>query len=139
MPTRTYPAIVDFDPGTGNWTIVFPGFPGVTSVAETIADIPRQAGDALASAVEDMEREGEALPPSIEDGAVAVEYDRADYAGPRIWMIPVETQGRAIRINMSMEEGLLARLDEVARRTGATRSALLARGARMVIGVERGT
>jgi metal-responsive CopG/Arc/MetJ family transcriptional regulator len=48
----------------------------------------------------------------------------------------VETAGRALRVNISLEEGLLARIDDVAKRTGLSRSSLLARGARMLIATE---
>ena len=37
-----------------------------------------------------------------------------------------------------MDDGLVARLDSLAQRQGATRSALLARGARMVLAAESG-
>jgi metal-responsive CopG/Arc/MetJ family transcriptional regulator len=42
----------------------------------------------------------------------------------------------ALRVNISLDEGLLARIDDVSKRTGLSRSALLARGARMVIATE---
>ena len=41
------------------WSILFPDFPGVTSAASDFADVPQQARDALATAVEDMIAEGE--------------------------------------------------------------------------------
>lgn len=40
---------------------------------------------------------------------------------------------KAVRINVTIEEGLLARIDRAAKRKGLTRSALLAEGARRVI------
>ncbi|MBV8612316.1 MAG: type II toxin-antitoxin system HicB family antitoxin, partial [Acetobacteraceae bacterium] len=70
MATKYYLAIADRLPDESSWSITFPDFPGVTSVAEKFAELMRQAKDALASAVEDMERDGEALPPSIEDDAL---------------------------------------------------------------------
>jgi len=50
--------------------------------------------------------------------------------------VPVEAAGRALRVNVSLDGGLLARIDEVSRQTGLGRSALLARGARMLIAIE---
>jgi len=107
----------------------------VTSVAEKFADVMRQAKDALATVVEDMERDGEALPPSIEDGALS-DDDRSGYHDPRLLMVSFETAGRALRVNASLDEGLLARIDDVAKRTGVSRSSLLAKGARMLIATE---
>jgi len=95
----------------------------------------RQAKDALATIVEDMEKEGDTLPPSIEDDAIP-DYDQSTYHDPRVLLVPVETAGRALRVNISLNEGLLARIDDVSKRTGLSRSALLARGARMLIATE---
>lgn len=135
MATKYYLAVADRLPGESNWSIIFPDFPGVTSVAETFAAVMRQAKDALATAVEDMEQDGEALPPSIEEDALP-DYDRTAFHDPRTLLVPVETTGRALRVNISLDEGLLARIDDVSKRTGLSRSALLARGARMVIATE---
>ena len=137
MATKYYLAIADRLPAEPNWSIVFPAFPGTTSVAESFAEVMRQAKDALASTVEDMEKDHEALPPSIEEDAVP-DYDRSLYLDPRALLVPVETAGRALRVNVSLDEGLLARIDDVSKRTGLSRSALLARGARMLIATETG-
>jgi len=135
MPTKNYLAIADRCPGDTAWSITFPDFPGVTSMAEKAADIPRQAKDALATAVEDMEQDGEDLPPSLEDGLMP-SFVRSDFHEPWTLLVTVETAGRAQRVNVSLEEGLLARIDDVSKRTGLSRSALLARGARLVIAAE---
>jgi predicted RNase H-like HicB family nuclease len=135
MATKYYLAIADRLPGESNWSITFPDFPGVTSVAEKFAAVMRQAKDALATAIEDMEQDGEALPPSVEED-VLPDYDRTAFHDPRTLLVPVETTGRALRVNISLDEGLLARIDDVSKRTGLSRSALLARGARMVIATE---
>ncbi len=138
MATRHYVAIVDRQPGEANWSIVFPDFPGVTSVAERFADAMRQAKDALATAVEDMEADGDALPLSTEDD-VWPDDDRSRFHDPRILLVPVDVAGRAVRVNISLDEGLLGRIDEIAKRAGLSRSALLAKGARMVIATEVGS
>ncbi len=135
MATKYYLAIADRQPGEKRWSITFPDFPGVTSVAETFAEVMPEAKDALASAVEDMARDGEALPRSVEEGAPP-DYDRAAFHDPRTLLVPVETAGRALRVNVSLDEGLLARIDNVSKRTGLSRSAPLARGARMIVATE---
>jgi predicted RNase H-like HicB family nuclease len=135
MATKYYLAIADRHPEETSWSIIFPDFPGVTSVAETFGKVMQQAKDALATAAEDMAQDGEALPPSVEDDALP-DYDRAAFHDPRTLLVPVEIAGRALRVNVSLEEGLLARIDDVSKRTGLSRSALLARGARMLIATE---
>ena len=135
MATKYYLAVADRLRNETNWSITFPDFPGATSVAERFADVMRQAKDALATIVEDMGKDGETLPPSIEDDAIP-DYDRTAYHDPRALLVPVETTGRALRVNVSLDEGLLARIDDVSKRTGLSRSSLLARGARMLIATE---
>jgi hypothetical protein len=66
----------------------------------------------------------------------ALTYNPADYHDPRIVLLSVEVGGRSVRINVTMDEGLVARLDSLADRAHASRSALLARGARMVLAAE---
>lgn len=64
------------------------------------------------------------------------DYDRTGLHDPRSFLVPVETTGRAPRVNISLDEGLPARIDDASKRTGLSRSALLARGARMPIATE---
>ena len=132
MATRYYLAVADRDPQERRWSILFPSFPGVTSTASRPADLLREASDALGSVVELMVELGQELPPSIEDDAIP-DYDVEGLHQPMAMLVPVEAPGRALRVNISMDEGLLARLDTVARREHTTRSALLARGARLVL------
>ena len=137
MATKYYLAIADRVPGESNWSITFPAFTGATSVAERFADVMRQAKDALATVVDDMQTDGDALPRSVEDDAVP-DYDRSGFHDPRTLLVPVDVAGRALRVNVSLDEGLLARIDDVSKRTGLSRSSLLARGARMLIATETG-
>ena len=135
MTTKTYFAISEHVPGDAMRSIVFPAFPGVTSDVEALANLFPQACDALASAVEDMEADGEALPPSVEDGADAPIIPEGLH-NPILLMVPVEALTKTVRVDVSLDEGLLARMDAVAARTGTSRSALLARGARLAIAAE---
>ncbi len=135
MATKTYLAIADKVPGEAAYSIVFPALPGITSVAMTLADVMPQARDALATAIEDMEADGEALPVSVEDGAEMPALPAGSH-NPIMLMVPAEVRTRAVRVNVSLDEALLARMDAVAARTGTSRSALLAKGARMAIAAE---
>ena len=135
MTTRYYLAVVDQEPGESNRSILFPDFPGVTSVAESYGAIMRQARDALASGVLGMIEDGRPLPASVEDDVMpAIDLER--FSNPHLLLVPVEVPGRSVRVNITLDEGLLGRLDEIAARTRSSRSALLARGARTVIAQE---
>ena len=111
---------------------MFPDFPGVTSAAAEFADVPQQARDALATAVEDIVAEGEGLPLSIEEGR-CTEADPAEFHDPRYVVVPVEVPEGSARINVSIDRSLLKRIDEAAMRRGMTRSGFLAEGARKLL------
>jgi len=132
MITRHYIAVADLAPGESMWSIVFPDFPGVTSAASEFADVPQQARDALATAVEDMIAEDEDLPPPVEEGHQA-EPDRTEFCDPRYIVVPVEVPDNPTRISVSLDRGLLKRIDDAASRRGMTRSGFLAEGARKLL------
>jgi predicted RNase H-like HicB family nuclease len=129
MSAKTYLAIIDRRPGEA-WSIVFPNFPGVQSMAEHASDIIPNAKEALALMIEAMG--DDPLPPAVEDG-VMPDYDRAAFHDPRAMLVQAETASKAVRLNISLDESLLARVDDAARRAGTSRSALLAKGARLVL------
>lgn len=89
MTIHHYVAIADKAPDEPRWSITFPDFPGITSVADGPADLMRQAGDALATAVEDMVHDGEELPESVESGSVA-EYGEGAGWNPLTLLVPVD-------------------------------------------------
>jgi predicted RNase H-like HicB family nuclease len=139
MALRHYYALIEpLDEGRG-YSIWFPSFPGTTSHAESPQDVHTQAVDALATVVEAMEADGEALPRSFEAQDGGVTFDAGFFKTGTAMLVPVETSGKALRVNISLNEGLLSRLHAVARRTGTSRSALLARGAKLVIATESGS
>ena len=76
-----------------------------------------------------------ALPPAVEDGAKTPTLPTGLHS-PIMLFVPVEVHTRSVRINVSLDEGLLARMDAVATRMGTSRSALLAKGARLAIAAE---
>ena len=130
MAQRHYLGIAE--PGLHNWSISFPAFPGVISTGMTFAELLENGRDALASVVDALQEGGESL-PSDYTASTEPGYDPAQYRDPRAVVLSVEVASKALRINVTMEEALLARLDRVAERTHTTRSALLAKGARMVL------
>jgi predicted RNase H-like HicB family nuclease len=137
MATRHYIGVADLAPHEAIWSIVFPDFPGVTSAAREFADVPQQARDALASAIEDMIAKGEDLPRSIEEGQPCEPF-AGEFHNPRYVVVPVELPDTPVRINVSIDRGLLKRIDDAARRRGMTRSSFLAEGARKLLRVSSG-
>jgi len=137
MTTRHYIGIAESD-GNG-WSLGFPAFPGAVTTGDTLADLLGHARDALASVVAAMEEDGLTIPASVDADPYVQAVDLADYVNPHVVIVPVENSGKAARINVTMDEGLVARLDSLAERSHASRSALLARGARMVLAAAEAT
>jgi|SRR5579884_3395908 len=98
MAARHYIAVAYRAPGETMWSIVFPDFLGVTSAVGEFADVPQQAHDALATAMEDMIAEGEAFPASIEEGGRA-RVDPGGFHDPRCIVVAVEAADQPARSN----------------------------------------
>jgi predicted RNase H-like HicB family nuclease len=134
MSTRHYLGIAE--PLPANWSISFPAFPGTVTKGRDFAELMTNARGALASVVAAMEEDGDPIPESFDVSPDSSTYSPADYHDPRIVLESVEVGGRSMRINVTMDAGLVARLDNLANRAHASHSALLARGARMVLAGE---
>ena len=124
MP-RYFPAIVErADEGFG---VFFPDLPGCTSAGATLQDAVRNAEDALQAHIDLTAEHGEAIPEPSDLDAVPREPDVAEVA--RV-LVRADVPGRAVRVNITLPEDLLAAVDRYAARTGHTRSGLLAQAVR---------
>lgn len=124
---HSYIALIRKAKGT-SYGVEFPDFPGLVSGGETLADALRLAQEALAFHIEGLGEDGEPIPePSLLDRIVADPENRDAVAV----MVPGPIQrGKAMRVNLTFEEGLLTRIDEAAAADGIGRSGWLAMLAR---------
>jgi len=134
MATRWYPAIVEHGDAPG-YSVFFPDLAGCVSAGDNLQDTANQAADALALHVRGMLEDGTALPPPSTLDNVNVDSEVREIG--RI-LVPVELPGRSLRINITMDEALVAQVDRAASKLGISRSGLLALGARKVIETECG-
>jgi predicted RNase H-like HicB family nuclease len=131
---RFYPALIGQDETDGpndGYGVVFPDFPGCATAGETVQEAATMAAEALAGHVEVMTEEDLPIPEPSSPDAPLPEW-LADAPGRTVAtvMVPVELPGRAVRVNITLDEGLLARLDKAARAEGETRSGFIARAVR---------
>lgn len=121
MATGIYPAVIE-RAGEG-FSVFFPDLPGCTSAGRSVQEAALHAEEALAGHILELVRSGEELPdPSQLD---ALEDDpEVDEVG-RI-LVRAELPGKAVRLNITLDEGLVAAIDKVAR----NRSGFLAEAAR---------
>jgi predicted RNase H-like HicB family nuclease len=133
MAFRHYPAMVYREPGEANWSILFPDFPEIASGADPEQDVDRQALDALATAVDVYAQAGKPLPEpsSSTDIAEQIPEGAAGFVGLYYAQEPAP-----LRVNISIDQALLARIDFLAERKGMTRSSLLAEAARALLDTE---
>ncbi len=133
MALRFFPAQItkDEDEAVGGaFGVVFLDFPGCISSGQTVQEAAEMAAEALALHVEGMIEEGMAIPgPS---GPLDVPDWLADAPGRVVVtvMVPVDIPGRSVRANVTLDEGLLSRLDSAAAAAGTSRSGFIAEAVR---------
>lgn len=87
----------------------------------------RRGREALRKHVHSMTEDGEPVPvPRSIDALKADREFRADAEGAVVLALPLDLPGRAVRINISLDESLVAAVDHAARAAGMSRSAFIA-------------
>jgi predicted RNase H-like HicB family nuclease len=121
--------------GREGYGISFPDFPGCISGGDTFSDTLASGTEALRFHVEGMRADGDRIPEprSFEevrsDPELAEEIDGAIVAA--VPLLP--SRGKAVRIQVSIDDQLLAAIDAEATRRGVSRSAFLTEAARLVL------
>lgn len=124
-----------------SWGVSFPDFPGCIGAGEHSADdAVRDAIEALAFHVSQMQADGEAVPaPRSLDTLKRDRHFREDAKDAMIVYVPLLVPGgRVERINVSLDTNTLRAIDEAAKRRGMNRSEFLAAAARSTIEREAG-
>lgn len=129
MITRYFPAIIDGSAVTG-YGVAFPDLPGCASAGDTIEEAARNAEQALQGHLDVMIEAGEAIPDQRPLDEIPADPDVEEIA--RI-LVRVEIPGRSVRINISVDDGLLGAIDRAAASRGMSRSGFLAEAARRVL------
>ena len=130
--THRYIGVIHKQRGSA-FGVSFPDLPGCIGAGKTLDGAARSAEEALSLHIEGMIDDGEPLPqPRSLDDLLA--DDLAVGASATIVVAARAIKTRSVRVNVTLEEDLLRALDEHATVTGFSRSALLAQGARRVLG-----
>ncbi|CAN5268148.1 hypothetical protein BH11PSE2_BH11PSE2_05680 [soil metagenome] len=126
MATVIYPAFAVGD-RTSGYTAHFPDLADCTAQAATLADLLTRAREALQHRLSQMAADGVEWPePSnIEDLATASEGKPAGTL-----LVDVDIEDAPVRVNISIGERLLKRIDQSAEARGMTRSGFIAAAAR---------
>jgi predicted RNase H-like HicB family nuclease len=123
-------AFIHKDPETG-YGVSFPDLPGCITVGATLEEARSLAVEALTLHIGGMHEDGTLVPvPSSMDDLV-VEYEAEKPIAMLI--IPTDETAKSVRVNISMPEDMLRKVDHYAESHGYTRSGLLISAVRKVI------
>ena len=113
--------------------VEFPDFPGCITAGSTLDEAFAMAEEALEFHVQGLKEDGTPIPePSGLDAVLR----NPDLAGAVAVFVPLrEKKGRAVPVRITLDEYLLADIDQAAVRDGTTRSAFLAEAARAKLAV----
>jgi predicted RNase H-like HicB family nuclease len=93
------------------YSAFFPDLPGCVSAGETLQELALDAAEALALHLAGMAEDGEQVPaPTPVD---RIPHDPGIHEEAR-FLVPAELPGRKVRVNVMLDEGLLAAIDAVA-------------------------
>jgi predicted RNase H-like HicB family nuclease len=127
----TYIGLIHKDQGT-SYGVSFPDFPGCITGGDTLDEAMAEAPEALGFHIRGMLKDGDAIPAPSALEAVTANPENAGAVA--IAVAPnMLGKGKAVRINITVEEALLAAIDAYAAGRGKTRSAFLADAARQAM------
>ncbi len=125
-----YIGLIHKDVGS-EYGVSFPDFPGCITAGSTLEEARLMAQEALSLHVEGMIEDGEALPaPSSLDD---IFKDPENAGSIAVLTVAPARSSKVVRVNITMPEDTLAKIDAFAQAQGLTRSGLLTRAAQRVL------
>jgi predicted RNase H-like HicB family nuclease len=127
MPS--YVALMRKDPDSDH-SVDFPDFPGCVTAGATVDEAVAMAEEALRGHAGLMIELGQPLPAPTPIERIRAEPENRD-AIP--FLVSIQLPSKAVRVNVTLDEGLLKTVDRAAARLGYTRSGFLAEAARRML------
>lgn len=131
-----YIALIHKEPTTG-YGASFPDFPGAVTVAESLEELRGEAEEVLAFHMEGMIEDGEDIPAPTGLDAVSILADYKDAVAVLVVKAP-DNAAPAIRINVTIPDQMLKRIDRHAAKHGLTRSGFLVQAAKKEMEAQTG-
>ncbi|MEO5341439.1 MAG: type II toxin-antitoxin system HicB family antitoxin [Magnetococcus sp. MYC-9] len=131
MEVRHYVAVLYR--GKEGFGVVFPDLPGCTSYGNTLHHAAMQAEVALEGHIGLMVKDGDVLPEPTSLDRIDEVMDELSEEDAGRFLVRVEIPARWIRINASLSESLVARIDRAAQSLGMSRSGFLAEASRRML------
>jgi len=126
-----YIAVVHKDPKS-DFGVSFPDFPGCITAGSSIDEAKDMAHDALSLHMKGLLEDGENIPTPSKLEDVMDDPDYSD--GIAILIVTIsEAKPRAVRVNITVPEDMLRKIDAVAKKRGMSRSSFLVHAAQNAI------
>jgi len=132
-----YVGLIEHDKGS-LYGVRFPDLPGCYSAGKSAAEAAENAIEAVRLWAADALDSDESLPLARELDELVADADikNALAQGAIATLVPLYVErGRTTRVNISLDVGTLAAIDDAAGRRGLTRSGFVAEAAREKIGI----
>ena len=126
-----YIALIHKD-ADSEYGVSFPDLPGCVTAGSTLDEARAMATEALAFHLEGLAADGDASPEPASLEAIMAEPANRD--GVAILVDPPRPAGKSVRLNITLADDLLEKIDRHAEANGLTRSGFLARAARLELG-----
>lgn len=118
----SYVAVIERN-AEGRFFAHLPDLPGATAAGSTAGEALRNLSDIAADHLADLANDGEDIPEPTDFDAVPRDPEVEEHARA---LVTVEAPGRTVKISLSIDEGLLKRVDHAASKAGLTRSGFFA-------------
>ncbi len=123
-----YIALIHKDADSG-YGASFPDFPGAITAASTLEELRGEAEEALALHLEGMIEDGDTIPDPSSLDAISGNPEYRDAVAVLVVKAP-EAIAPAVRINITIPDPVLKRIDRHAAQHGLTRSGFLVQAAK---------
>jgi predicted RNase H-like HicB family nuclease len=126
-----YIAIVHKDPKS-DFGVSFPDFPGCVTAGSSIDEAKDMAHDALSLHVKGILEDGENIPAPSKLEDIMDDPDYSDAVAIMVVSVS-ESKPRSVRVNITIPEDMLRKIDNVAKKRGMSRSSFLVHAAQNAI------
>ena len=122
-----YIAVVHKDPKS-DFGVSFPDFPGCITAGSSIDEAKDMAHDALSLHIKGMLEDGENIPAPSKLEDIMDDPDYSDAVAILVVFVS-EAKPRSIRVNITVPEDMLRKIDSIAKKRGMSRSSFLVHAA----------
>jgi predicted RNase H-like HicB family nuclease len=126
-----YIAVVHKDPKS-DFGVSFADFPGCITAGSTIDEAKDMAHGALSLHIKGMLEDGENIPTPSKLEDIMDDPDYSDATAILVVSVS-EAKSRSVRVNITMPEDMLRKIDSVAKKRGMSRSSFLVHAAQNAI------